>query len=177
MTSHFFAARPFLPLLDQKFSRRHDFSAVVTSDTKIAGSVIIGRVSGSITTGYPSPPFERISRVARWYIFKPKIPIWVNFSASCKERCWPFYCHFVYFMAIWYVFGSFWYIFPVLVCCAEKNLATLRISMRVKRRPRNWVISNRPTCNPGSCDVVSRKRKKQSQPGWPDEFVKKSPKL
>jgi hypothetical protein len=44
-------------------------------------------------------------RVARWYIFEPKTPIWVNFGVSCKDRCrlilWP------------------------LVCCTKKNLATL----------------------------------------------------
>jgi hypothetical protein len=28
------------------------------------------------------------SRVVRWYIFKPKIPIWVNFTVSSNERCW-----------------------------------------------------------------------------------------
>jgi hypothetical protein len=28
------------------------------------------------------------SRVARWYIFKPKIQILVNFGVSCNERCW-----------------------------------------------------------------------------------------
>jgi hypothetical protein len=27
------------------------------------------------------------NRVARWYIFKPKFPIWVNFVGSCNERC------------------------------------------------------------------------------------------
>jgi hypothetical protein len=27
-------------------------------------------------------------RVARWYMFKPKIPIWVNFGVTCNERCW-----------------------------------------------------------------------------------------
>jgi hypothetical protein len=32
------------------------------------------------------------------------------------------YCHFVYFVAFWYIFRSFWYI---LVCCTKKNLATL----------------------------------------------------
>jgi hypothetical protein len=32
------------------------------------------------------PAFE--SRVARWYIFKPKIPIWVNFVVSFSEKCW-----------------------------------------------------------------------------------------
>jgi hypothetical protein len=33
------------------------------------------------------------NRVARWYIFKPKIPIWVNFVGSCNGRrlyiLWP----------------------------------------------------------------------------------------
>jgi hypothetical protein len=28
-------------------------------------------------------------------------------------------------LAIWYVLWSFWYIIPVLVCCTNKNLATL----------------------------------------------------
>jgi hypothetical protein len=32
----------------------------------------------------------------------------------------------VYFTAIWYILWSFGIFFPVLVCCAEKNLATLR---------------------------------------------------
>jgi hypothetical protein len=42
------------------------------------------------------------------------------------------YVHLVYFMAIWYSlwpFGIFngylVYLFPVLVCCTKKNLATL----------------------------------------------------
>jgi hypothetical protein len=59
-------------------------------------------------------------RVARWHIFKPKIPIWVHFGGSSKGRCWhillPFglftaiciFCgHWVYFMVIWYVFSWF----------------------------------------------------------------------
>jgi hypothetical protein len=74
------------------------------------------------------------SRVARWYIFKPKIPIWVILpkipiwvilGRSCNGRCW-----FTYFMAIFpdncYILGllsiqicghlvhflPFWYIVP-----------------------------------------------------------------
>jgi hypothetical protein len=35
------------------------------------------------------------------------------------------YCHFVYFIAIWYILWSFWYIFTFLVCCTKKHLATL----------------------------------------------------
>jgi hypothetical protein len=27
-------------------------------------------------------------RVARWFVFKPKIPIWVNFGGSCYVRYW-----------------------------------------------------------------------------------------
>jgi hypothetical protein len=27
-------------------------------------------------------------RVARWFIFKPKIPIWANFVGSFNGRCW-----------------------------------------------------------------------------------------
>jgi hypothetical protein len=26
-------------------------------------------------------------RVARWFVFKPKIQIWVNFRGSCYGRC------------------------------------------------------------------------------------------
>jgi hypothetical protein len=43
-------------------------------------------------------------RVARWYIFKPKIPIWVNFGGPWNRKdlyiLWPFgiyYGHLVYF--------------------------------------------------------------------------------
>jgi hypothetical protein len=27
-------------------------------------------------------------RVARWFVFKPKIPIWVNFGGSCYAKSW-----------------------------------------------------------------------------------------
>jgi hypothetical protein len=54
-------------------------------------------------------PFVIATRVARWYIFKPKIPIWVNFGESCYG---------IYYMAIWSVLWPFdicvipiWYIF------------------------------------------------------------------
>jgi hypothetical protein len=72
-------------------------------------------------------------RVARWYIFTPKIPVWVNFGRSCNGRCyyilWPldiFYGQLVNFMTIWYVHCVvLWYIYSVLVCCTKKNLAAL----------------------------------------------------
>jgi hypothetical protein len=39
-------------------------------------------------TGVKNSSAEKKSRVARWYILKPKIPVWVNFGVSCNERCW-----------------------------------------------------------------------------------------
>jgi hypothetical protein len=54
------------------------------------------------------------TRVARWYIFKPKIQIWVNFLGYCNGRCWyilcsfgVFYGHLPYFIVIWYIFWLF----------------------------------------------------------------------
>jgi hypothetical protein len=40
------------------------------------------------------------SRVARWFIFKPKIPIWVNFGGPWIEKCWNIYGHWEYLMDI-----------------------------------------------------------------------------
>jgi hypothetical protein len=69
------------------------------------------------------------------FFFEPKIPIWVNFGGpyiDCKML--------THFMAVWNIlqtFGIFydrlvhfvfiWYIFPVLVPCTAKNLATLLV--------------------------------------------------
>jgi hypothetical protein len=58
-------------------------------------------------------------RVARWFVFKPKIQIWVNFVGSCNGRCWyilwtlgPFYGLLLYFMDIWYSSWKFGIFFP-----------------------------------------------------------------
>jgi hypothetical protein len=40
-------------------------------------------------------------RVARWFVFKPKIPIWLNFGGPNKVNVGTFYDHLEYFMAIW----------------------------------------------------------------------------
>jgi hypothetical protein len=49
-----------------------------------------------------------VSRVARWYIFKPKIQIRVNFGGSCRGRCWyillPFGVPMVGPFGIFYLF-------------------------------------------------------------------------
>jgi hypothetical protein len=42
-----------------------------------------------------------------------------------------FYCHLVYFMTIWYILWSFGYVFPALVCFANKNLATLEATVTI----------------------------------------------
>jgi hypothetical protein len=65
------------------------------------------------------------ARVARWFIFKPKILIWGNFGGYCNVRCWYIVCsfgqrpgHLVYFMTIRYIspilvyFSPFWIVEP-----------------------------------------------------------------
>jgi hypothetical protein len=70
------------------------------------------------------------SRVARWYIFKTKIPIWVNlgvlewkmlvYSMAIGSILRPFSI----FVVIYIVnFMVIWKFFLVLVCCTKKNLA------------------------------------------------------
>jgi hypothetical protein len=45
-----------------------------------------------------------VSRVARWYIFKPKIQIWINFGGYCNGI---FYVHLVHFTAICHTLWPF----------------------------------------------------------------------
>jgi hypothetical protein len=73
------------------------------------------------------------TRVARWFVFKPKIPVWVNFGGPQNEKSFNIFDHLEYFTAIWYnllpfgifcgrlvyVFFPYWYVWP------KKNLATL----------------------------------------------------
>jgi hypothetical protein len=85
-----------------------------------------------------------LDRVARWYIFKPNIPIWVYFGGLKNGKCWFILCafgifdsHLVYLVAIGYIlwplgtfcgrlvyFSPVWYIVSPF-CFANKNLATL----------------------------------------------------
>jgi hypothetical protein len=78
---------------------------------------------------------QRQSRVARWFVFKPKIKIWIKFRGPWRGKCchilWPFgifYCHLVYFIAVWCSLWSFGIYFPFWYVCTKKNLATLRQS-------------------------------------------------
>jgi hypothetical protein len=72
-------------------------------------------------------------RVARWCIFNLgkfwRVLQWAMLlnllSISSNLLSYGLlYCHLVYFIAIWYIF-------PILVCCAKKNLATLNASTRI----------------------------------------------
>jgi hypothetical protein len=96
-------------------------SPVVTSAEKPGVLVFDGGIS---FWGHQN--FRIPIRVARWYNFKPRIPIWVNFLGSGNARGLPFglaYRQSVLIMAnccccFWYIFTSFWYVLP-------KKLATL----------------------------------------------------
>jgi hypothetical protein len=70
--------------------------------------------------------------VARWFVYKPKIQIWVNFEGPYIGKCWYIlwsfgivYGHLRCFVSIGYILCSFGTFFPVLVSCTKKNLATL----------------------------------------------------
>jgi hypothetical protein len=76
-------------------------------------------------------------RVARWHIFIPKIPIWVNLGVALRTMddfmaiwstyfmaiwsiLWPFciFCgHLVYFMAIWSILWTFGLFYGHFVYC------------------------------------------------------------
>jgi hypothetical protein len=55
------------------------------------------------------------TRVAIWYIFKPKIPNWVNFGVSCNGRYWYILWPFGQFSAIWYIVWHFGIFYGTLV--------------------------------------------------------------
>jgi hypothetical protein len=67
-----------------------------------------------------SAKFSHVSRrVARWFVFKPEIQIWVNFGGSNIWRFWyilwtfgPFYSVLVHFMDILYNLWWFSIFFP-----------------------------------------------------------------
>jgi hypothetical protein len=40
------------------------------------------------TKAMSSLNFAVSGRVARWFVFKPKIPIWVNFGGSWNGKSW-----------------------------------------------------------------------------------------
>jgi hypothetical protein len=78
----------------------------------------------------PDFTFVSTSRVARWFVFKPKFPNFGIFLRALDWKngyvLWPFgifYRHLGYFMTIWYILCSFGTFFPV--SWNNKNLAIL----------------------------------------------------
>jgi hypothetical protein len=67
-----------------------------------------------------------LTRVSIWYIFKPKIPIWVDFGGSCNRRCWYILWHLVYTYC-----GHLVYFSP-LYKVVSGNPATMYVA-------RNWI--------------------------------------
>jgi hypothetical protein len=84
------------------------------------------------------------NRVARWFVFKPKIPNLGKFREMVNVGI--FYDHLECFMAVWYSLWSFGR-FPNLVCFDQKNLATL--------------VPN-GICTSSLCDFFSREKKSVS---------------
>jgi hypothetical protein len=69
-------------------------------------------------------------RVARWFVFKPKIQIWVTFGVPWIGKCWYVLWPFGIFHDLLVHFVFIWYIFPVLASCSKKNLATLSLGYK-----------------------------------------------
>jgi hypothetical protein len=87
---------------------------------------------------YQMTQMRHVDRVARWYIFKPKIQTWVNFGGPGMEKVGTFYGHLEHIQAIWYILWPFgnlvaiWYIFSSFgILCEEKFLATLHVDGNV----------------------------------------------
>jgi hypothetical protein len=79
----------------------------------------------SVTTFHPSLP---TIRVARWYVFRPEIPIWENFGVSCNRRGWCilrtldiFYGHWYCLWAFGIVCGNLVYFFRFGMLYQEKS--------------------------------------------------------
>jgi hypothetical protein len=60
-------------------------------------------------------------RVARWYSFKQKIPIWVILKGLATKDVGICYGHLVYFTTIRDMLWPFGKFSPVLVCCTKEK--------------------------------------------------------
>jgi hypothetical protein len=86
--------------------------------------------NGAASQGWDQSYKMLLGRVARWYIFKPKIPIWVNFGGPYNGKCWYIVWSFwnilrllVYVMVILVMFDIVLYIFPRFgILCQEKSV-------------------------------------------------------
>jgi hypothetical protein len=69
-----------------------------------------------------------LTRVARWFVFKPKSHFGKTFQGLGLENVDIFYGHLEYSMTIRYILCSFGTFFPVWVSYTQKKLATLFLS-------------------------------------------------
>jgi hypothetical protein len=96
--------------------KKEVFKCLVIADTSDANSHFVAVVT--------------TSRVARWYILKPKVPILIYFGRSWTGKICNIYGHLVnlwvfgIFSGIWVLICQFWYLVP-------KYLATLTTSTTV----------------------------------------------
>jgi hypothetical protein len=81
-------------------------ATLVTLDLRWTVSSKQIRTSCFLSNG-PLCTSQVATRVARWFVFKPKIPLWVNFGGPYNGKCWYilwsfgiFNGHLVYFMVI-----------------------------------------------------------------------------
>jgi hypothetical protein len=88
----------------------------------------------------------------------------VDFRGCCSESgrgwyiLWPFglfYGHLIYFVD----FIVIWYIFPFLVCCTKKNLATLIEARPLFQCNRHWRIPSRPGGGSNDCTLTTKGEK------------------
>jgi hypothetical protein len=52
-----------------------------------------------------------VARIARWFIFRPKIPILIHFCRPRNGKCGSILWTFGTFKSSWYILWQFWYIF------------------------------------------------------------------
>jgi hypothetical protein len=94
------------------------------------------------------------ARVARWFLFRPKIPIWVNFWGPLDWKMliasWPFgifYRHLRYFTTIWYILCSFGTFFGFWYHVARKiwqpwfSPANVALTSRRLHRDKNLAVN------------------------------------
>jgi hypothetical protein len=114
-----------------------------------------------------------LSRVARWFIFKPKIPIWVNLLGPWNGECWHVFGYLENFTAIWNILwqigniipSNFVCISPLLVHCVKKNLANLFSSSIHKRNSFRTTGSWR-RCRHGCKSYFLKKRSVEGSNPW-----------
>jgi hypothetical protein len=73
-----------------------------------------------------SPRWLPLYQGCQMVYFQTKNP---NLGKFWSALQWNMLVNFIaihmYFTAVWYILWPFWSIFPVLVCCTKKNLATM----------------------------------------------------